>query len=538
MPSLHAESGPLQGQVFPLDRERTILGRSEESDVVIPSTKVSRSHAQILRVNAGFYIEDLRSRNKTFVNDCLVEQRQLLQHGDRIRLSDFQASFFEHEPDAGDGSTFLHAALPSSTGLRLETQPTERLAALLGITAKLSKTLQLDVLLPEIAAALLELFHQADRCLLILEEADTGALVPEVIKTRQPAPESALIFSHSILRQCLQSNKALLLEDSGTRVPMTASVSAAQIRSVMCVPLTTAEGKPFGVIQIDTQDYTKTFTEDDLRLLCGVGQQASLALENARFHEERLAQDRVRRDLDFARQVQRNLLPHDTPEVAGYEFFAHYAAAQAIGGDYYDFVPLPGQRLAITVGDVAGKGIPAALLMARFSSEARTCLLTKRQPAAAIARLNEVLYPQTSAVDKFVTLVLAVLNPATHVVTLVSAGNPVPLLFRRARGKLRSAMPLEAVGFPVGLSEHATYACTQLKLAPGDVLMLFSDGIADARNPAGKPFGSAGFRRAVKDQPRGTPRSLGERVISLVKRHAAGHVPFDDITLLCVGRRG
>src|SRR5262249_19841967 len=148
-----------------------------------------------------------------------------------------------------------------------------------------------------------------------------------------------------------------------------------RIRSVMCVPLCTpegktSEGKAFGVIQLDTQDRSKKFTEEDLKLLWGVANQAAIAMDNARLHAEVVARERLQSDLDLARRVQHSFLPSSLPKVAGYEFYAYYQSAQEVGGDYYGFIPLPQDRLVLTLGDVAGKGIAAALLMAKLSSDA------------------------------------------------------------------------------------------------------------------------------------------------------------------------
>lgn len=536
MASLHVELGPLQGQVVALDRDKTILGRNPDCQVVIPNSAVSRWHAQVLCVGERYYLEDLKSRNGTAVNDDEIATRTLLNHGDRIRICDFQATFLEDGHDGDSTSTVVEATLGSGSDLRLENQPAERLAALLAITSKLSKTLQLEALLPEIAENLLQLFTQADRCFIIVAEDGTGNLLPKVIRTRKPPESKPVLFSHTLVRQSLQSAQAILLEDAGSPGSTSSSVLASQIRSVMVVPLITAEGGAFGVIQLDTLDRSKKFSEDDLRLLWGVGQQAAVSMENARMHEARLTQERVRRDLELARQMQRSFLPQETPALHGYQFFAYYEAAQAIGGDYYDFIHLPDNRLAVAVGDVAGKGIPAALLMAKLSSEARACLLTEPDPATAIARLNDALCPHTSSMDRFVTLILAVLDPAKHSVTMVSAGHPVPLLRRLNVTGLRDTMPLEAVGPFLGLELGARYDSCRLELAAGDSLVLFTDGIPDAQSTAGTPFRMHGIHAAVASERETAPRYLGERIISKVRQHAAGEPQYDDMTLLCLGR--
>jgi serine phosphatase RsbU (regulator of sigma subunit) len=304
----------------------------------------------------------------------------------------------------------------------------------------------------------------------------------------------------------------------------------------MCVPLCPAEGDPFGVIQLDTQNAGKKFTEDDLKLLWGVAYQAAVAMENARFHQLQLTQERVKNELEMARQVQRNFLPRCVPELPGYEFYAYYEAAREVGGDYYDFIPLPDRRLALTLGDVAGKGMPAALLMARLSSDTRSCLLSEKDPTAAIARLNDQLYPYTSPMDRFVTLIASVLDPATHTVTLVNAGHPSPLWYRRAEKTCTMPIPREDDGQSLGLTLGNRYRAYQIQLAPGDCVLLYSDGVTDAQSVANKSFRQKGLLALLEQEAPDSPRSLGERIVQAVQRHALGGPQYDDITLLCFGR--
>jgi serine phosphatase RsbU (regulator of sigma subunit)/pSer/pThr/pTyr-binding forkhead associated (FHA) protein len=555
MASLHILKGQNPGQRVTLDAEKIVLGRDPECHVVIPMNSVSRRHAQILRTGGHYFIEDLQSRNGTYVNHQAIGQRTALKNNDRIRICDFLATFHETafpplppelakggdeeaEVEEPEGSTTVEASISHSSHLVLETQPAEKLKALLEISANLSKTLQLDTLLPKIVETLFQVFKQADRCFLILAEEGTTKLIPKVIRTRRPQDEANARFSRSIVRKCMETNQAFLSDDASAdrRIPLSQSVLDFRIRSVMCAPLCGAEGKAFGVIQLDTQDRSKKFTQDDLALLVCVANQASVALENARFHEDQVAQERLKRDLELAYQVQLSFLPRQLPEVAGYDFFAHYEPALEVGGDYYGFVPLHGPKLALTVGDVAGKGIPAALLMAKLSSDARFCLLTNPEPAKAVTGLNDLLYPHTSPMDRFVTLVAAVLDPAGHTVTLISGGHPSPLLYRKADGSLTEAMPREVPGVPLGMLEGNEYGACQVALAPGDCLLFFTDGVTEAVDVRGEAFGPEGVEAAVQADGPLSAGGLGERLIRAVKLHAAGRPQHDDITLVCVSR--
>src|SRR5262249_51032361 len=220
-------------------------------------------------------------------------------------------------------------------------------------------------------------------------------------------------FSRSIVKQCLETAQAFLSDDAtqDNRVQLSQSVVDFRIRSVMCVPLASAEGKAFGVVQLDTQDRSKKFTKNDLELLCGVANQASIALENARLHQDAVVQERLKRDLQLAHEVQLSFLPQRLPAVPGYESHAFYRPAEQVGGDYYDFIPLAGRRVAMTLGDVAGKGVPAALLMARLSSDARFCFLTEADPAKVVGKLNDLVGAPCTPMDRLITLPAAPLRP-------------------------------------------------------------------------------------------------------------------------------
>jgi serine phosphatase RsbU (regulator of sigma subunit)/pSer/pThr/pTyr-binding forkhead associated (FHA) protein len=541
--------GADEGAEVPLDKDVFTLGRNPDCDYVIPITSVSKKHARIVRVEGRYFIEDTQSRNGTFVNNVAISTRTPLKHTDKVRVCDFVAQFLEPPPapgtsppetaereDEDEGSSTVEAMLSPSSGLTLETQPAEKLRGLLEISASLSKTLELDPLLPKIVDSLFNLFRQADRCFLIQAEEGTNRLLPRVVKTRRPQDETTARFSGSIVRKCLATAQAYLTDDASKDVALSQSVIDFRIRSVMCVPLVGAEGNAFGVIQLDTQDRSKKFTQDDLKLLIGVANQASIAMENARLHEELVRRERKQRDLELAREVQRSFLPRKLPQVAGYEFYAHYESALEVGGDYYGFIPLPQGRLAVALGDVAGKGVPAALLMAKLSSDARFSLLTETDLGRAVRKLNDLLYEFTCQMDRFVTLAAAVLDPAAHAVTLVNAGHLSPLLYRQASGAFEEAVPKELAGVPLGVLEDYPYESHTVSLQPGDSLLLFTDGVTDALDTRNAAFSLHGIQTALAAVAAPSPRNLVERITKAVEQHAAGRDPHDDITLVCLGR--
>ena len=250
-------------------------------------------------------------------------------------------------------------------------------------------------------------------------------------------------------------------------------------------------------------------------------------------HRLELAQERLKFDLKLAREVHRGFLPLRLPDLSGYEFFAHYEPASEIGGDYYDSIQLPRERLAILLGDVAGKGVPAALLMAKLSADARVCILTEACPAAAVTWLNSLMI-QSGIVDRFVSLLVAVLDPASHTVTLVNAGHPSPLIYRRATCTVEEAMSTEATGLLLGVNGFEYTSC-QVSLEPGDCLLAFTDGVSEALDVKNVQLQTQGIYAAVEGGAY-SPRGLGERVVKVFREFAAGRSQHDDIAVFGFGR--
>jgi serine phosphatase RsbU (regulator of sigma subunit) len=227
-------------------------------------------------------------------------------------------------------------------------------------------------------------------------------------------------------------------------------------------------------------------------------------------------------------------VPKKFPQVPGYEFYAYYQPAKEIGGDYYDFIPLPHNRLGVMIGDVAGKGIPAALLMAKVSSEARFCTITEPTLSAAVSKLNEQLQ-EAGLLDRFVTFGSCLLDLAEHSVTVASAGHPPPLIYRASKKTYEDGCTMDQTGFPLGIMEGVLYETNTFTLGPGDCVLLYTDGVSESKNTEEKDFGMDGIRAALNAGPI-APRAMGERIVDAVQRHAIDRKPHDDLTVVAFGR--
>lgn len=560
MAALVVVRGPNVGARYELKDDSFLIGRNPSCHLVIPSPAVSREHAEIFRRGPDeYYIKDLDSRNKTVVNGHTLDPQVpvRLRDKDEIRICDFRFQFLEGRPpkplpeefrpeeeeeaEETGGSTVMGrlAVKEESCYLLLQAQPADKLQMLLEISNTLSRTLEVGKLLPQVLESLFQVFRQADRAFLVMPDEHRRRWVVRARKCRREKDEETARPSRAILEECVRSGEAFLCEDASAASQFRGSESIADflIRSVICAPLRSPDGEILGVIQLDTQDRTRLFTKEDLQLLVAVCNQAALALGNARLHEERVARERLEREMEFARQVQAVLLPTELPRLPEYEFHAFYKAARYVGGDFYTVLPLPDGRWVLAVGDVAGKGVAAALLMARMTADVRYCVLTQPTPELAMAMLNQSLH-QAGLADRFVTLALGVLDTRAHRLTLVNAGHLPPILRRNSNDRVEEVASGDDIGLPIGVVTDASYTACQVSLQPGDVVYLFSDGVLDATSAGGEHFGRDRILRAIQTAPPASAAQGARHLIKLLEQHCAGNPhQHDDITLLVLGRR-
>jgi serine phosphatase RsbU (regulator of sigma subunit) len=406
-----------------------------------------------------------------------------------------------------------------------------KLRALLEITQSLGRALALDEVLPQVLKSLFKIFVQADRGFIVMQSPD-GKLVPRWVRLRREDASDTLRISRTIIRHVMESKEAILSADaaSDARFEMSQSIADFRIRSMMCAPLLDTEGNSFGALQIDTLDQRQRFTKEDLELLVSTASQAALAIQQAQLHEQALRQRELERDMELAREVQRGFLPDHRPELPAYEFFDYYQPAEQVGGDYFDYIPLPDGRVAIVVADVVGHGVAAALLMAKLSAETKFALFSEASPAAAVTRLNERLC-QTN-MQRFVTMIMVVLDPAQHRGIIVNAGHMAPL-HRRATGALEEPSDTIA-GLPLGVTDALGYEQCEIEIAPGDTLTLFTDGINESIDTSGAFYTIDRLRDQVR-RLKGV-NLLGSAIIEDVRRFLGKAPQNDDMCLVCFGR--
>jgi serine phosphatase RsbU (regulator of sigma subunit)/pSer/pThr/pTyr-binding forkhead associated (FHA) protein len=572
MAYLKVIAGSAPGQIIELTEDQTIVGRHPDSQIVLDNAAVSRHHAKIHVSHGHYYLEDLRSRNGTFINDKPLLQRSELKENDQIDICeiileftiDYPAQFLEEKFELGPSdseepasSTRIGQEIPAlteaeeglesssilssisagessqSSAYRLDINSEAKLKAVLEISQALNRVLDVDEALQRTMKCLFQIFPQADEGFAMLIDPDSGRPVVRAILCRSKDQDSRV--SRTVLDYALSQKTAVLTEDaqSDQRFSSSESIAGAKLRSLVCIPLLDQNQESLGVIQLAAYSLVRSFTSDDLDLLTSVAGQVSLAIENAAMHQQLVSQRDLQRDLEYAHQIQLGFLPSNRPETTGYDFSDYYESAQSVGGDYFDYILLPRQRWAFTIADVAGKGIPAALLMARLYSAARYHLLTTDNMARAIEGLNNEL--ATGGVGhRFVTCVLAVLNPETHKIKLANAGHLPPIL-RRADGTV-NALSRKDSGLPLGLEPSYTYKQIELTLQPGDTILLYTDGTTEACDSEQELFGMERLMESVATAPAESD-GLIRHVLNDIEKFAGGDTNRDDVCLVALHRR-
>ena len=409
-----------------------------------------------------------------------------------------------------------------------------RLKTIYAVSEAITSILDIDELLPEILNRIFEVFSQCERAFIMLVDESGDRLVPKAVKRRQETDSEELTVSKTILHEVMTKRHAVISHDAmeDSRFKSGRSVANFGIRAMMAAPLVW-RGETLGTLYLDSRGIA-AFSQAELELLIGISAQASSALGNARMHEELLKRQRLEQDLALAERIQQSFLPRRIPRIEGYTFAARYDPAHEVGGDFYDFIKLPEGRLGIVVGDVSGKGVGAALYMARLTRDLRYFALAESDPATVLSWMNRAVN-ESGQDDIFVTLIYVVLDAKTNTLNIGNAAHMPPAIRRNGEGEL--VVLDEVAGLPLGVLEDAEYETEVFELKPGDTVMLYTDGLAEAMSPEREMFGAQRTYEALKAGP-SSAASLLERVVLACQTHVGEAAQFDDTTIVCVGLSG
>lgn len=304
-------------------------------------------------------------------------------------------------------------------------------------------------------------------------------------------------------------------------------VESAAFGALLCAPLKVQE-RVLGVVVLGGES---AYTASDEKLLMAVAGQAAIAIEKAWLHQQELQRQRLEEELAVGRQIQRSLLPQTTPQIPGWEFAAIYEAARQVGGDLYDFFDLPDSRLGLLIADVTGKGVPAALFMAFSRTIIRNEAMSGGTPAHVLQCANDVIVRDSRA-NLFLTAFYAILNPHTNELIYADGGHDWPLWVHGGECEELAAQSSLLGMFPsIRLEERA------IQLAPGDALVMFTDGVTEARSASGEFFGDERLQAVTRANAQASAEQIAAAIASAVREFTGDNPQSDDMTLVVVKRQ-
>lgn len=531
-------------QTIPLAEERITLGRSGANQLCYPDdVGLSRQHLALINDGGQWMVEDLGSKNGTTLNGNRITERLPFRPGDRIAAGHLTieyagaheaapaVEFVDNEDQFSNTATTVVANLDAVLGPQTAAdirnidlnktsviQGNAQTWALVRAGRELAGHRPLAELFEVIMDLAMEAVHAGRGLLMSLEDGE--------LKVRAARGEGFQI-SRTVKDRVLNEKTSVLVRDAqldqGLREHM--SIVEQKVRSILAVPLQTND-KVIGLLYLDSPDMIREFTRDDLNLLTVMANVAAIRIEHARLNEIEEAERAMAKEMEQAAQIQARLLPSGPPMVEGLDIAARAVAARHCGGDYYDFIKFPDGEVALMVGDVAGKGMPAALLMSSLQARVHVLFDEPEGVGDKMRKLNRSTCGSCPD-NRFITFFLGVLS-ANGDFTYTSAGHNPPLLVR-ANGEHET---LTGGGVILGIMAKAQYPEQSTKLKSGDVLVLFSDGVTEAPDANGDEFGDdrlADLVTGLRDRP---AMEIVEAIHSAVAEYTKGLPQADDITVV------
>jgi phosphoserine phosphatase RsbU/P len=544
---IHAPDGRVNP--MPLNGSRLAVGRSSGVDLSFPEdTGLSRQHFVFeSQGDDEWTIQDLGSKNGTFVNNIPLKARLVLQPGDRITAGHLtivyapeatvQPSVVVFEGEKGSGTTSsmavtLEGALSKQTML-FESGGAKASASLQALIAslqalikagkQLSENLPLDELFQVILGLAIEAVNAQRGVVMILEN---GELVAKAHKGE------GFRISTKVRDRVIHQKESVLVGDTGRDEAFKGRMSIVEqrVHTMMAAPLQ-AKDRIIGLIYVDSPFILREFKEDDLNLLTVMANIAAVRIENARLAEIEQAERILKRDLAQAAEIQRGILPEEAPQAPGFDLAGFNLPCRTVGGDYYGFFTYPSGRVGLALGDVSGKGMPAALMVMAFDARLRVLAEDGESPEPLVTRLNKITCANCPS-NRFITFFYGVADAAAGELTFANAGHNPPFVVR-ASGEVES---LNGGGPVLGIVPFAPYKQERTRLDPGDLLVIYSDGVTEANNISEEEFGEERLVQILRGNRTKPAGAIVNAIMEALGKFTMGAPQGDDITLV-VARR-
>ncbi len=405
------------------------------------------------------------------------------------------------------------------------------LRSLVEASKLLNSTLELDPLLKLILQVAAE-NTRADRGTIYLVDRHRNEIWSRVAQGEQMI-EIRLPMTQGIAGHVASTGEIVSLENvyDDPRFDRSTDLRTGyQTKTMLCMPLRNKERDIIGVFQILNKK-NGAFNQQDAVFLDALSTHAAIALENARLYQEALEKKRLEGEVSVAREIQQRLLPAKMPEFRGFEFAAKNIPTFKVGGDYYDFLMLPDGRLAFAIGDVSGKGIPAALLMSSLRAGFQTQLREDKSLTSVADKLNRLIFHCTS-MSSFITFFFGVIHPRTKYIDYINCGHNPPYVLRQD-GSLKD---LREGGLVLGMVDDAKFSRGRVVLSPGEMLVSFTDGVTEALNKRDRLFSEKKLEKLILKKRKSRADELMEAVMKAVQKHIGDAPQSDDITMLVIRR--
>ena len=508
-----------------LQGETTFVGAFPENHVVVDDPEVSKRHLKIqARSDGRYFVVDTGSRNGTYLNESRIEEAEL-HSGDRLRIGQTALFFLEGERFdlSADGS-----------------QPPpvrDRLGDLL-ILQEINKALNSETDLPRLLELIMDTaIHlcDADRGFLVLVTDDKLEFVVARNIEYEAVKSPEFKISNSVIRKVVKSGEPLLTSNAKVDLKSIKSVVSLDVRSILCVPLR-VKSRTIGTLYLDSRAMTAEFTESHKDLLQAFSDQAAIAIENARLLKEAKDKESILSELRVASRIQLSLLPKRDPVVPGLEIAGRMKTAKEVGGDYYDYIPCraPGDFF-VAIGDVSGKGVPAGLIMVMARSILRSLASGRDVDPKLVAVEANRLLKQDLKPGLFMSLLLARCDGRRGALKLAGCGHERPIVYR---SRTREVEKIDLGGLVLGVvaDNSKQVADAEVRLEPGDHLLLYTDGVTESMDPEKRIYGYDRLAGILAAHGHRSPGDLLDAIEQDLARHARGAEQHDDVTLIALRR--
>ena len=418
----------------------------------------------------------------------------------------------------------------SKENLRLKSA-VEELSILNDIATAIASTQSLDQITNLIVKKCVKHLIAEQGSIQLVDEKDFVSPFHTMIRVRDSIDDQdSLRFDKQISNWILEYKKPLLINEFKREEKIALEGdSFLKIRSLLSVPMI-IKGKMIGILSLFNKLAKDGFNENDQRLLSIIAGQSANVIENSRLFEEEKKFLLIQQEIQVASEIQKNLLPQEMPSIKGYDIYAINIPAQEVGGDYYDFIKIAETKTAVALGDVSGKGLPAAMLMANLQATLRGQLLYCNCAKDCIKRANNLLHKSTS-ISKFVTLFFGIIDTENNTLTYCNAGHNKPIFI--INGEINK---LDKGGLLLGCIEDSEYDEEEILFEKGSTLVIFSDGITEAMNEAEEEYGDERLENILMDNIKESSQEIIKNIINDVKLYVGNNRQSDDITIMIIKR--